>query len=109
MVLYPSTMLGMTKDAVWWLELHPQGVNRTKLIVGSCFPKSTVARPDFDDKVKYYYKRWDKSVVEDNEISGLQHEGVSSPFARPGRLSSLEPLVHHIANWVLDRVVEPKG
>ncbi len=107
-VVYPSTMLGMTKDSVWWLELHPQGVNRTKLIVGSCFPKSTVARPDFDEKVKYYYKRWDKSIVEDNELSGLQHEGVSSPFARPGRLSSLEPLVHHIANRVLDRVVEPR-
>lgn len=107
-VIYPSTMLGMTKDTVWWLELHPQGPNRTKLIVGSAFHKEAIARPDFEDKVKYYYKRWDKSIVEDNEVAGLQHEGVSSPFARPGRLSRLEPLVHHIANWVLDRVLEDR-
>lgn len=107
-VIYPSTMLGMTKDTVWWLELHPNGPSRTKLIVGSCFHKGAIARPDFAEKVKYYYKRWDKSIVEDNDVAGLQHEGVSSPFARPGRLSRLEPLVHHIANWVLDRVLEQR-
>ena len=104
-VLYPSTMLGMTTDCVWWLEEHPKGPNEMKLIVGSLFPKSTTELPDFEEKVKYYYRRWDKTIREDNDISEIQHEGVSSPFAQPGRLSHLEPLVHHIANWVLDRVV----
>ena len=32
-------------------------------------------------------------------------EGVASPLARPGRLSYMEPLVHTIGNWVLDRVL----
>ncbi len=104
-VLYPSTMLGMTTDCVWWLELRPDGPHKTKLIVGTSFPKETVARGDFADKVKYYYKRWDRSVGEDNDISEIQHEGVNSPFAVSGRLSHLEPLVHHIANWVADRIV----
>jgi len=104
-VLYPSTMLGMTTDSVWWLELHPMGPNKTKLIVGTCFPKETVERPDLEEKAKYYYKRWDKSIGEDNDVSDIQHEGVTSPFAKPGRLSHHEPLVHHIANWVIDRVV----
>ena len=104
-VLYPSTMLGMTTDCLWWLEEHPRGPHEMKLIVGSCFPKETVARPDFDEKAKYYYKRWDQSIVEDNSASGLQHEGIASPFATAGRLSHHEPLVHHIAKWVIDRVV----
>ena len=30
---------------------------------------------------------------------------MASPFARPGRFSHLEPLVHVIDNWVLDRVL----
>ena len=77
----------------------------TLMIVGTSFPKETVARNDFEEKVHYYYKRWDRSVGEDNEISEVQHEGVSSPFAVSGRLSHLEPLVHHIANWVADRIV----
>ena len=106
--LYPTTMLGMTKDSVWWLEEHPEGPNRTKLVFGACFPRETVARPDFDEKVKFYYKRWDKSILEDNGISEVQHAGLSSPFAMPGRYSRQEPLVHHIANWVLDHVLDDK-
>jgi choline monooxygenase len=103
--IYPSTMLGMTLDCVWWLELHPRGPNSTRLVVGSCFPKETVARKDFAKKVKFYYKRWNKSIVEDNDISEVQQSGLESPFARQGPLCHLEPLVHNIANWVLDRVL----
>ena len=44
--------------------------------------------------------------MEDNVISEQQQEGLRSPLVSPGRLSHLEPLVHTIANWVLDRVVD---
>jgi choline monooxygenase len=105
-LIFPSTMFGATRDCMWWLELHPLSAARTRLIVGSCFPRRTVARPDFDEVVQRYYKRWDLSIPEDNEISDLQQRGLSSPFARPGRLTHLEPLVHDLANWVLDRVLD---
>jgi len=104
--LYPTTMLGMTKDTVWWLEERPRGPERITLVFGGCFPRETVARPDFEEKLKYYVKRWDKSIGEDNDISEVQHAGLRSPFAMPGRYSPHEPLVHHIANWVLDRVLD---
>ena len=104
-LIYPSTMFGATTDCMWWLELHPLSATRTRLIVGSCFPRKTVARHDFDEVVQRYYKRWDISVPEDNAISALQQKGLTSPFNRAGRLSHLEPLVHAIDNWVLDRVV----
>jgi hypothetical protein len=84
-LIYPSTMFGITFDCMWWLELHPLGADRSRLIVGSCFPEETVA--------------------EDNEISELQQVGLTSPFCRPGRFSHMEPLVHAIDNWVLDRVL----
>ena len=57
-LMYPSTMFGCTYDCMWWLELHPMGPEKTKLIVGSSFPRSTVARPDFEEVVQNYYKRW---------------------------------------------------
>jgi choline monooxygenase len=105
-LIYPSTMLGCTRDCAWWLELQPRGPDRTIVVVGSMFPKSTVARPDFEEVVKRYYKRWDKSLPEDNWISELQHAGLSPYFKTSARLSTYEPLVHTFANWVLDRVLE---
>jgi phenylpropionate dioxygenase-like ring-hydroxylating dioxygenase large terminal subunit len=104
-LIFPSTMFGSTIDCMWWLELQPLSASRTRLIVGSCFPRTTAARPDFDEIVQRYYKRWDLSIPEDNEISERQQEGVSSPFSKPGRLSHAEPLVHVFNNWVLDHVL----
>jgi hypothetical protein len=100
-------MLALTFDCMWWLEIHPRGPDRMHLIAGSCFPKETVARPDFEEVVQRYYRRWDRSIPEDNVISEIQQHGLGSPFAQVGRLSYMEPLVHTIANWVLDRVVDP--
>jgi phenylpropionate dioxygenase-like ring-hydroxylating dioxygenase large terminal subunit len=105
-LIYPSTMFGATRDCMWWLELHPLSAACTRLIVGSAFPKKTVARNDFSEIVERYYRRWDTSIPEDNDISNLQQKGLSSPFARPGRLTHLEPLVHDLANWVLDSVLD---
>jgi len=104
-LIFPSTMFGSTVDCMWWLELQPLSASRTKLIVGSCFPRETTERPDFEEVVQRYYKRWDISIPEDNEISALQQIGLSSPFSKPGRLSHAEPLVHVFNNWVLDRVL----
>lgn len=105
-LIYPSTMFGATRDCMWWLELHPLSAARTRLIVGSSFPRKTVERADFAEIVERYYRRWDISIPEDNDISKLQQKGLGSPFARPGRLTHLEPLVHDLANWVLDRVLD---
>lgn len=104
-LINPSTMFGLTYDCMWWLELHPISAGRTRLIVGSCFPEKTTKRDDFDELVQNYYDRWNKSIVEDNDISDVQQIGLSSPFVMPGRFSYMEPLVHTIDNWVLDRVL----
>jgi phenylpropionate dioxygenase-like ring-hydroxylating dioxygenase large terminal subunit len=105
-VIYPSTFFATTQDCMWWLQEFPLGPGRTKISVGSCFPRATMARPDFAEKVEKYYRRWDKSLPEDNAISERQQAGLASSFARPGRLSVHEPAVHRIANWVLDRVLD---
>ena len=105
-VIYPSTFFATTQDCMWWLQEFPLGPDRTKISVGSCFPRATVARPDFAEKVEKYYRRWDKSLPEDNAISERQQAGLASSFARPGRLSVHESAVHRIANWVLDRVLD---
>ena len=104
-LVYPSTMLGLTKDCVWYLELRPHGPRRTTLIHGACYPRTTVARPDFGNVVTRYYQRWDKTTAEDILASERQQTGLDSPFSRAGRFSFREILVHEIDNWILDRVV----
>jgi phenylpropionate dioxygenase-like ring-hydroxylating dioxygenase large terminal subunit len=105
-LLYPSTYLAFTIDCAWYLELHPLGPDRTRLIHGSLFPRDRLARPDFEAIAANYYKRWDITTEEDIRASELQQRGLSSPLARPGRFSWREPLVHQIDNWVLDRVLD---
>lgn len=106
-VIYPATFFATTKDCMWWLQTIPLSPAKMKLSLGSCFPRSTVERDDFEEVVQLYYKRWDKSIPEDNAISERQQAGLQSSFARSGRLSVREPVVHSIANWVLDRVLDP--
>src|SRR4030095_6049700 len=104
-LIFPSTMFGSTIDCMWWRALQPLSASRTRLIVGSSFPRATAARPDFDEIVQRYYKRWDLSIPEDNQISERQQDGVSPRFSNPGRLPPAEPLVHVFNNWVLDHVL----
>jgi hypothetical protein len=56
--------------------------------------------------VQKYYTRWDKSIPEDNWISEEQQAGLDSPYSRTSRVSHKEVLVHTMANWVLDRVLD---
>jgi phenylpropionate dioxygenase-like ring-hydroxylating dioxygenase large terminal subunit len=104
-VIYPMTFFAFTQDCAWWLQQFPCAATRTKVVIGSCFPRATVARPDFAERVEKYYRRWDKSLPEDNAISELQQAGLSF-LSRPGRLSMHEPVVRDIANWVLDHVLD---
>jgi choline monooxygenase len=104
-LIFPSTMLGCTIDCMWFLEIHPLGPTRMRLVVGSCFPRAYTERPDFEQIAANYYKRWDITTQEDIDISEIQQQGVSQPFSVPGRLSEHEPLIHAIDNWVLDHVL----
>lgn len=104
--IYPGTFFATTQDCMWWLQQLPHGPGRTTVVMGSCFPRSTVERTDFAEHVGKYYRRWDKSIPEDNAISERQQAGLGSALAASGRLSVHEPMVHAIGNWVLDRVLE---
>ncbi|MBI3708703.1 MAG: hypothetical protein HY246_13645, partial [Proteobacteria bacterium] len=106
-LVYPSTYLGCTIDCAWYLEIHPIAAGRMRLIHGAMFHRALLSRPDFEQHASNYYKRWDITTEEDNHACENQQRGLTSPFARAGRFSHREPLVHAIDNWVLDRVLDP--
>jgi phenylpropionate dioxygenase-like ring-hydroxylating dioxygenase large terminal subunit len=107
-LIYPSTYLACTIDCAWYLELHPLGPDRTRLIHGALVPRNRQMRDDFEQVMANYYKRWDITIEEDIVASERQQRGLQSPYSPPGRFSYREPLVHEIDNWILDRVLDAR-
>ena len=86
--------------------MYPKGPGVTQHNFGFCFPKSTMADPEFERKAEPYFRRWLAGALEDNVISEAQHAGALSVAHRPGPFSHRERAVHEIANWLLDRVLD---
>jgi phenylpropionate dioxygenase-like ring-hydroxylating dioxygenase large terminal subunit len=107
-LLYPNTMFmfATTQDCMWWISLYPKGPLRSRIVLGFCFPKTTVARSDFEQVVQKYYKRWDYSIPQDDRAVEKQQIGLHSRARPPGRYAWVEPLVYRFDNWVLDRVLD---
>ena len=103
--IYPCTQFVFAPDCMWWLSIEPKGPEQCSLVLGSCFPRSSIARPDFSEQVKTYYQRWDTATPEDNAVCEAQQVGQAVPMRPAGRFSGEEALVHQLANWVLDRVL----
>lgn len=104
-VIYPNTFFASTHDCMWWLNAVPVAADRTRVIHGACFPRATTERADFAEVVPRYFKRWEKSLTEDNDISEVQQIGLNSRLGLPGRFSLKEPIVHALDNWVIERVL----
>jgi choline monooxygenase len=103
-LLYPATQFVFAQDCIWWLAFKPEAVDRTRLSIGACFPRSTIGLPDFEERVKLYFDRWQRATAEDNAICETQFQG--QRFSRPpGRFSGNEFAVHALSNWVLDQVL----
>jgi choline monooxygenase len=106
-LIFPNLYISCTVDCAWYVHVDPVAVDRIRLEQGALFPKDVVARADFSEIIPKYLRRFDMTQAEDNEISELQHRGVSSPYSRQGRYSVKEALVHKTVNWILDRVLDP--
>ena len=104
--IYPCTQFVFAPDSMWWLAIQPQGPTRSRLEVGSCFTESTIATPDFQQTVQSYFERWDTATAEDNAICEAQQIGQSVQARPPGRFAEEEHLVHELAIWTLDRILD---
>ena len=104
--LYPNTYLVATSDCFWWMEIRPRGPDRIQLVVGSGFPHETITRPDFAEVAERYYRRWDLTHKEDNDICELQQSGVTSPLAQAGRLSRRERGVNAVDRWIIETLLK---
>jgi phenylpropionate dioxygenase-like ring-hydroxylating dioxygenase large terminal subunit len=103
--LRPGMMMTLGNDGALVFRCEPLAPTKSRLMISSLFPKSTVARNDFDLIAQNYYRRNDIVVGEDVAIALRQQAGIQSPYARMARLCRTETSLNQIANWILDRVV----
>jgi phenylpropionate dioxygenase-like ring-hydroxylating dioxygenase large terminal subunit len=103
-VVYPSLIFACTIDCMWFFEIYPEGPERTTVLMNMCFPRDSIARPDFAAKVAAYYARWRTAIAEDNAILERQLAGMRSRDSGIGRYSPLEPVVALFARWMIERM-----
>jgi len=104
--IYPCTQFVFAPDSMWWLAVRPQSANQSRLEVGSCFTEDVISRGDFEEKVQAYFERWDTATPEDNAICEAQQSGSHTASCAQGRFGQEETLVHALANWMLDQILE---
>ena len=107
--LKPSVQIIITSSSMKYRQYLPEGPEKLRLIENWTFPKTTVERADFAEKVgDAYYHKYSEIIREDLRINPIVQKGMRSGAYRPGRYSLEEFIVHRIANYVLDRVVGPE-
>lgn len=104
--IHPNLYVAATPTQVKYLTMVPEGIGKTRVQMSWCFPKETIARPDFEEVAKRdHYPKTIAIVEEDNWISAVVQQGVTSRFRRPGRMSHREFTFHSFQRYVLNRVL----
>ncbi len=104
--MFPNMTFAAGTEAIWVYEAYPLAPDRTRVGMTLCFPADTAERPDFEEHARHYYDRFDTALAEDVPMLERQHIGLTSPFARQGRFSHLEPSVATFAFWYAQKMLE---
>ena len=104
--VYPNLTFAACFDSLWMYQAYPMGVDRCQVVQTVCFPDSSLEVDDFASRAQAYYDRVDTALNEDLPFLIAQQRGISSPFARQGRFSALEPSVGNFACWYADSLRE---
>ena len=107
---YPHLLLNVPPDRITFHQYFPEGPDWVRITSWCCFPKSTVALPEFETEVnEKYYPSMDMFLAEDKGVCELVHRGISGRMTSPSRYSPAEErTVHEFSNYVLDRVLGPQ-
>jgi hypothetical protein len=103
-------LLNLPPDRITFHQYFPEGPEWTRLVTWCCFPKETIERPDFEQKVPDYYAPMDMFIREDCEICEVVQRGIRSRFATAGRFSpQQERTVYQFDRYLLNRMFGTAG
>ena len=104
--VYPNMAFAASSDSLWMYEAYPTTAATSQIVQTVCFPPETVLLDDFESRAKHYYDRIDTAIAEDIPYLEQQQTGLSSPYARQGRFSDLEPCVANFAYWYAENIAK---
>jgi phenylpropionate dioxygenase-like ring-hydroxylating dioxygenase large terminal subunit len=102
--IYPNLTFAACFDSLWMYQAYPLTVDRCHVVQTICFPQASLEVPNFKARAEAYYQRIDTALKEDLPFLEAQQQGLTSPFARQGRFSALEPSVGNFACWYADKL-----
>lgn len=105
--LRANMLMTLGNDGALVFRCEPIAPTKSRLTVSSLFPKTTIARNDFEEIATNYYRRNAIVVGEDVAVALKQQAGIESPYARMAALCRTERSLNQIGNWILDRVIGP--
>lgn len=97
--VYPNLTFAACFDSLWMYQAYPLTAARCHVVQTICFPHASLETKNFQARADAYYQRIDTALEEDLPFLVAQQQGLSSPFARQGRFSALEPSVGSFACW----------
>lgn len=103
--VFPNLTFAASSEAMWIYDVTPLTPARTRVGMTCAFPRATLELVDFAERSKAYFERLDLAIAEDIMVLELQQAGLTSPLARPGRFSDLEPNVARFERWLAGRVL----
>jgi choline monooxygenase len=105
--IQPTVQFIMSPTYMKFRQYLPLGPERLRLVENWCFPRSTLERADFAERVEpLYYAPYEAVITEDVGITRVIQSGLRSRLYRPGRYSPMEHNVHRVATYVVDRVTD---
>jgi len=103
-LIYPSQLLAVMPDRVYWFCLQPCGAMRTRFQAHLLLDPRALDDPNYAsliDAERSFYARFND---EDIAINRMQQRGVATGAARPGRFSHLEKALWQFANYLRQRL-----
>ena len=104
LAIYPSLLITLTPGYFWYLSLHPDGVDKVRIMFGGGMSPDYVSDPKAQSHFKALKSLLDDVNIEDRGCTEKVYKGLCSSFAKPGPLSHLERPNYDFAHYLHKRI-----
>jgi len=104
LAIYPSLLITLTPGYFWYLSLHPQGVDKVRIMFGGGMSNDYMDDPEAQEHFTQLKTLLDEVNVEDRGCTEKVYKGLCSQLAKPGPLSHLERPNYDFAHYLASRI-----
>ncbi|MEM7195736.1 MAG: SRPBCC family protein [Pseudomonadota bacterium] len=99
--IFPSHMMTLAPDHLWYLSLHPKGIDQVRIRYGIAFaPEVLEATKDKEALIRETKDFLDRVNEEDRFVTEGIWQGAVAPLSEPGPLSWLERENHEFTQYI---------